>query len=285
MTQLNGKVAVITGGAKGMGLATARIMGHNEYHVVISDVNEQSLAAAKKELKKEKVAVDTYVCDVTDRAAVKKLVTFASSLGTVTSVVHSAGVSPQMGSAEFIMKINATGTINIAEEFYEVAGEDFALVNVASVAGHILPGFMIPKRIFKLALTDPAKFEEKIIKKTKLAPKPARSGQSYSVSKAFVVWYSAKISAKFGEKGARVLSVSPGSFSTDMGKLEEKGGAGKMVEFAALKRFGKPEEIGELLAFVASSKPGYLTGVDILCDGGVKANLTLSDLASMSREK
>jgi NAD(P)-dependent dehydrogenase (short-subunit alcohol dehydrogenase family) len=68
-----------------------------------------------------------------------------------------------------------------------------------------------------------------------------------------------------------------------MGRLEKDSGAGKLTEYAALKRFGKPEEIAELLAFCASDKPGYLTGVDILCDGGTRAGLTLRGMIAMAR--
>jgi NAD(P)-dependent dehydrogenase (short-subunit alcohol dehydrogenase family) len=59
-----------------------------------------------------------------------------------------------------------------------------------------------------------------------------------------------------------------------MAKLEESAGAGALTQLGALKRFGTPSEIAELLAFCASDKPGYLTGTDILCDGGVMAGMT-----------
>ena len=98
-----------------------------------------------------------------------------------------------------------------------------------------------------------------------------------------MIWYSHRQAAAFGAKGARVLSVSPGSFDTPMGRLEEESGAGQLLEFAALKRFGQPQEIAELLAFCASDKPGYLTGTDILCDGGTRAGLTLKGMIAMAR--
>jgi NAD(P)-dependent dehydrogenase (short-subunit alcohol dehydrogenase family) len=89
------------------------------------------------------------------------------------------------------------------------------------------------------------------------------------------------MAARFGEKGARILSVSPGSFDTSMGRLEEKSGSRELLQFAALKRFGRPEEIAELLAFCAS-KPGYLTGIDILCDGGTLAGMTFKGMMKMA---
>ena len=89
-----------------------------------------------------------------------------------------------------------------------------------------------------------------------------------------MIWYSKQMAMAFGAKGARILSVSPGSFDTDMGRLEEKSGAGALLRFAAIKRFGTAEEAGGLLAFCAAGEgAGYLTGVDILCDGGTLAGM------------
>ena len=78
---------------------------------------------------------------------------------------------------------------------------------------------------------------------------------------------------KVRKSGGRIVSVSPGSIHTEMGRLEEKAGAGAMVTDAAVPRWGKPEEMAELLAFCASDKAGYLTGTDILNDGGVIASM------------
>jgi NAD(P)-dependent dehydrogenase (short-subunit alcohol dehydrogenase family) len=98
-----------------------------------------------------------------------------------------------------------------------------------------------------------------------------RKGIAYGISKDYVIWLSKRRSGSFGSKAARILSVSPGSFDTEMGRIEERSGSGKMLETAALKRFGRPDEIAEVLAFCASEKASYLTGTDVLCDGGVVA--------------
>ncbi len=206
-----------------------------------------------------------------------------SGTGTVRAVVHSAGVSPQMGNAEQIIRINALGTVNVTQAALAIAGEGFALVNVASIAGHMTPKLLTPTRSFRLALTDLPRFVRKLTSAAKLTPKSMHSGSAYSVSKGFVIWYSQEMAAAFGAKGARIVSVSPGSFDTPMGRLEEAKGSGKLVEYAALKRFGKPEEVAEVLAFCASDKPGYLTGVDILCDGGTKAGLDFKSMIAMAR--
>jgi len=264
------KVTVITGGAGGMGLATAKLIG-KENHVVICDVNPKRIETALAELKALKISADSMICDITDKISVAALVKVATSLGEVRSVIHTAGISPQMGDALAVMKINALGTINIVEAFYPLATEGFVIVNVASMGGYMMPNALLPKGTYPLALTNPAKFLKKSLFMTALFPKGVRSGLSYSISKNFVIWYTRTSAAKFGQKGARILSVSPGTINTEMGRLEEKSGSMDMLKFAALKRPGKPEEIAELLTFCASDKASYITGTDILCDGGVVA--------------
>jgi NAD(P)-dependent dehydrogenase (short-subunit alcohol dehydrogenase family) len=128
----------------------------------------------------------------------------------------------------------------------------------------------------RLALTDAQRFTAKLSKIRK-------STTAYSLSKAFVIWYSRQTAARFGANGARILSVSPGSFDTAMGRLEKKSGSERLIAYAALKRFGTPDEMAELLAFCASGKPGYLTGVDILCDGGTEAGLTLKSMLALAK--
>jgi NAD(P)-dependent dehydrogenase (short-subunit alcohol dehydrogenase family) len=68
-----------------------------------------------------------------------------------------------------------------------------------------------------------------------------------------------------------------------MGRLEERAGSGAMLNYAALKRFGRPEEVAELLAFCADTKASYMTGVDIACDGGVLAAFTMRDMIAVAR--
>jgi NAD(P)-dependent dehydrogenase (short-subunit alcohol dehydrogenase family) len=266
------KVTVITGGAGGMGLAVAKIVGL-DHHIVICDVNQQRLETAIKELKQLGISCDSMVCDITDRKSVDALVKFAVGLGTVISVIHTAGISPQMADAEIIMKVNALGTINITEAFYEIATEGFALVNVASMAAYMFPRWLLPTRAYPYAFSNKDVFLNKALFPCRLMPKGLpRTGTAYSISKNFVVWYSRKNAARFGQKGSRILTVSPGTFDTAMGRLEEKSGSAEMLKDAALKRFGRPEEVAELLAFCASDKASYITGTDILCDGGVVAS-------------
>jgi NAD(P)-dependent dehydrogenase (short-subunit alcohol dehydrogenase family) len=265
------RTAVITGGTGGMGLATARILGR-DHRIVLADLNQSRIDTAVAELATLDIEAVGFVCDITDRASVDRLLTASEEGGHhIRAVVHTAGISPQMGAPGKIARINGIGTVNIAQAFLTRAAQGDALVNVASTAGHGLPKVLVPFRRFPLAETDPAAFERLIIKRGRVFGKKLHSGIAYALSKAFVIWYTRSLAVAFGAKGAPIVSVSPGSFDTAMGQLEKDHGASEFLKVAAIKRFGKPEEIAAVLALCASEAPGYLTGTDILVDGGTRA--------------
>lgn len=265
-------VAVITGGAGGMGLAAAKLLG-GDHVVVLCDVRQERLDAAVVALHQLGVTAEAVAADVTRRAAVTELLDTACRLGEVVSVVHAAGVSPSMGNADYVMRTNAIGTLNINEAFYETATEGAAIVNVASMAAHLLPESLIPTVDFPLAMTEEKRFLDAMSVACAIAPEAARSGMAYAVSKSFVKWYSTSQAERFNGRGLRIVSVSPGSTDTEMGRLEEQAGAGAMVTDAAVPRWGTAAEMAELLVFCVSPRAGYLTGTDILNDGGVVASM------------
>ncbi len=265
------QTAVITGGAGGMGLATAKLLG-KDHRVVIVDLDQTRLDTAAAELTSAGIEVDTVVCDITDRASVDRALERAAAHGDhVRALVHTAGVSPQMGSAAKVARINGTGTVNVTQAYLARVGEGDVLVNVASTAGHSMPKVLIPFGAFRLAEKNPAAFEAAIVRRARVGGKKWHSGIAYGISKAFVLWYTRAQAGAFGVRGARIVSVSPGSFDTAMGRLEKDHGASEFLKVSAIKRFGKPEEIAAVLAFCASTGPGYLTGTDILVDGGTRA--------------
>jgi NAD(P)-dependent dehydrogenase (short-subunit alcohol dehydrogenase family) len=265
------QTVVITGGAGGMGLATAKILG-TDHRVVLADLDQARIDGAVAELSALGIEASGSVCDITDARSVQRLLDSASEGGHhVRALVHTAGISPQMGTAARVARINATGTINIARAYLPRATDGDVLVNVASTAGHGLPKMLIPFRAFATAEKDSEAFERVVVRRARVFGKKLHSGLAYGISKAFVIWYTRSLAVAFGARGARIVSVSPGSFDTAMGKLEKDHGASEFLKVSAIKRFGKPEEIAAVLAFCASAAPGYLTGVDILVDGGTKA--------------
>ncbi|MDF2985977.1 MAG: short-chain dehydrogenase/reductase [Eubacterium sp.] len=264
------KVCVITGGGSGMGLATARILG-KENHIIIVGRTLKKLQAALEELKAEGIEAESFACDIANRASVDKLAIHARKMGTIASVIHAAGMSPHMGDAKTIMEANALGTINMNEAFYNVMEEGSCIIDVSSMSAYMIPGFILPAGKYKYSRIDKELFMKKMMARVNLFPKKSRSGVAYGISKNFVIWYAKTDAAKFGEKGVRVISVSPGSFETPMGELEKEG-VENLIKYCAIKRLGHVEEIASLLAFCAGDKVGYLTGTDILCDGGCVAS-------------
>ena len=261
------KVCVITGGGSGMGLEAAKFMPKDRI-ILLSGRTESKLQKAVAELAALGFEAYEKTCDTSNRESVKALAAYAVSLGKVTTVINSAGLSPAMADPETIVRVNALGTVYMNEEFSKIMKKGGVIVDVASNSAYVLPKFLINKKLYALADHDEEKFVKKIVKKAKLAKGDyQRSGFAYALSKNFVVWYAKKCAFDYGPKGIRVVSLSPGLIATDMGNLEAKDG-GMLIGFSTEERMGKPEELGYALATVADERNGYLAGVDVLCDGG-----------------
>ncbi|WP_077610273.1 SDR family NAD(P)-dependent oxidoreductase [Clostridium sp. Marseille-P2415] len=263
-------VCVITGGGSGMGLATAKLMG-KEHYIIICGRSVKKLEGAVQELKEDGIEAEAFACDVSDYKSVEELAIHAKKMGKVTAVIHAAGMSPHMGDAKTIMEVNALGTIHINNSFYKVMEEGSCIIDVSSMSAYLIPKIIMPVGLYKYSLKDPELFVKKVLKRVNMFPKKERSGVSYGISKHFVIWFAKQDAARFGQKGIRVVSVSPGNFETPMGELEKEE-ADLYTKFCAIKRFGRVEEIASLFAYCASPDAGYLTGVDILCDGGLVAS-------------
>ena len=262
------KVCVVTGGGSGMGLSAAKFMPKDRI-IVVSGRTESKLTKAVEQLREAGFEAYAKACDTSKRDSVKALAEYAASLGTITSVIHAAGVSPAMkGTMENILRINALGTVYVNQEFSQKMNKGSVIVDIASMSAYSTPNFMIPKKAYPLAETDEALFLKKILKLSALTKDEyQKKGLIYALSKNFVTWYAAKCAFDYGPKGIRVVSLSPGLIATDMGNLESEHGGG-MLAFSCEGRMGTPEELGFAIATLADERNGYLAGVDILCDGG-----------------
>ena len=242
------KVCVITGGGSGMGLATAKLVCEEGYYTILVGRTASKLEKAVNDLRSAGGEAEAFSCDVSDRESC-----FA------------------LGDAEKILRGNALGTVNINDAFYEVMAPGGCVIDTSSMSAYLAPQFIMPKGAYKLARTDREKFIKKLMARAGIAPKDARPGLAYAISKHFVIWFAKTDAARFGEKNVRCLSVTPGNFDTPMGALES-GQADVFKKYSALKRNGKPEEIAALFALLLDERLGFLTGADILMDGGVVAS-------------
>ncbi len=269
-------VCVITGGGSGIGLAAAKFLGENHL-VIISGRNKDKLYHAVKELESLNIDAEFFPCDVNDREAVRNLAGYAEKKGTVTAVIHSAGLSPNLGTTETVFNINAMGTIYINEEFTKIMKSGSCIIDIASMSAYLLP-YLMPNNLavksdYELSLTDPDGFQKKMLDTLHSVPENLAGKVAYALSKDFVIWYAAQHAYIYGKNGIRVLSVSPGTFETPMG-LSEGEHAFSFALNGALGRIGQPGEIAALLAFCVSEAASYLTGTDILCDGGAMAAMS-----------
>lgn len=259
-------ICVVTGGGSGMGLETAKILG-KEQKIILVGRTVSKLDNAIAELKALGIEAEAFPCDAGDRESVKKLAAYAAEQGNVKTVVHAAGVSPHMASGEKIFTINAIGTINIDEEFAEVMKEGSCILNVSSMSAYMLPADRIPKQLYKMSLSDVSAFQAAIGQVIASVPEEQQPGTAYTISKNFVIWYTSRAAVRYGKKGIRVVSISPGTFKTPMGEVEGEEAAAFALR-GALGRLGEPEEIAKMMAFMVSDACSYMTGIDILYDGG-----------------
>lgn len=261
------EICVITGGGSGMGYEAARYMPKQKI-LVISGRTVSKLEHAAAQLREEGHTVYLHACDVSKRDSVKELAAYAASLGTIKNVIHCAGVSPQMAEAEQLLRINALGTVYINEEFSKVMEDGSVIVDVSSNAAYSIPSILKSIGHYSNVYQKEEKFLRHLLHIVKLMPSDyTKKGLAYALSKSFVCWYAKRFAFELGPKGIRVVSLSPGLVATDMGELEKEKGA-RMIERSAQQRMGRPEELGYALATLADERNGFLTGVDILCDGG-----------------
>lgn len=268
-------ISVITGGAGGMGKAIARELGKDSA-LLIGDVNPKKLAEAKAQLEETGYEVYTFELDVTDEAEVKQFAEYASSLGCIKNVIHTAGVSPALCSAEMIYKVNCIGTVNVTCAFYECMTSGSVYINFGSVAAYQTD--TDPLWIEAYEKWDQPEFFTELMKFCEgfEFDEFLMAGQAYAISKRFVIYFTQKNIERFLGKGVRILSVSPGSYLTPMHQAlidNQPDMAEDQIDLIPTGRWGHPFEMGALISFLCSGGAGYISGVDILADGGQIANL------------
>lgn len=270
-------VTVVTGGHGGMGKAVCKELGKASA-IVLAGRNIAKMEKAKAEL--SELGIESYIfqTDISDKAQVLALAEYAASLGTVTQVIHTSGVSPTDTLTESIISINAVGTVNMVEAFYPVLAEGGVMINFSSVAAYTMPQTDVWTEAFE-AWNEPDFYERMLA----LAGEPGdeeeeffRAGLAYAMSKRFVIYFTQKNVARFAEKHCRILSISPGCYLTPMHQKlidNQPETAENQLDLIPAGRWGHPYEIGALTAFLCSPGAGYITGTDILADGGQNAGI------------
>ncbi|WP_312180546.1 SDR family oxidoreductase [Arthrobacter sp.] len=266
-------------GAGGMGQAVLRRSGAGK-KILLADFNEALLEDAVATALAEGYDVASHSVDVSSRTSVAGLAATARELGTVTGVVHTAGLSPVQAPVEAIWKVDLFGVAVVLEEFEKVIAPGGAGVVISSMAAYMAGGQISAEDLASLAAKPAAELLQ-----LPFITAIDNPGYAYSVAKrANQVRVQAE-SVRWGGRGARLNSISPGVVSTPMGQQELAGESGAqmraMIEGSGTGRLGTPGDIANAAAFLLSSDASFITGVDLLVDGGVVAAL---DSGRRSRE-
>jgi len=257
-------------GVGGIGMAIARREGAGKT-VLLADINEQALKDAAKNLEATGYNVTIQHVDVSLRPSVHALAKSAASMGNVMQVVHTAGLSPNMASPDKILMVDLLGTALVLEEFGNVIAPGGAGIVISSMAGYMFPPF--GQEMDEALARTPA---DDLLKLPCLQPTAVSgSGAAYGISKRGNHLRVQTESLKWGERGARINSISPGIIMTPLAQHEMESPVGdiykSMIKASVAKRVGTADEVASAAAYLLGSESNFMTGSDILIDGGVIA--------------
>ena len=257
-------------GVGGMGKAIARRQGIGKA-LLLADFDEGTLRDAADALSADGHAVTARPVDVSKSDSVRALAEEADGLGVVTQVVHTAGLSPAQAPPRAILEVDLFGVAAVLEEFGKVIARGGAGVVISSMAAY-LGADLAPDQERDLARTPASALLELPFLS---ADAVGDSGTAYGVAKRANHLRVKAAAVTWGERGARVNSISPGIISTPMGHQELGSEVGEfmraMVEASATGRLGTPDDIAAATAFLLGPDASFITGIDLLVDGGVVA--------------
>jgi NAD(P)-dependent dehydrogenase (short-subunit alcohol dehydrogenase family) len=265
---MNDVVVII--GAGGIGEAIARRQGIGKT-LLLADINVELLTQTGDALREASYTVETMPVDVADRPSVHALAQKAASLGKVMQVANTAGLSPNMAPPEQILAVDLYGPALVFEEFGAVIAPGGAGLIVASMAGHMMPELPADQN-HALTFTPADELlalpflSRDAIPDSMVAYIYAKRANALRVQASALQW---------GERGARVNSISPGIVATPLARHELASPIGDgyraMIAGSPAKRMAPPEEIAIAAGFLLGSDAAFVTGSDLLIDGGVIA--------------
>lgn len=243
--RLEGKTAIITGAAAGIGLATARKFAQEGAIVVICDRKAEAVQAATQELNKQGYQAMGYTVDVTDRASIDAMVADVKSKnGRIDVLVNNAGITQdarlvRMTEEQFdaVINVNLKGVFNCTQAVVDTMLEqESGVILMASSITGLYGNF----------------------------------GQTnYAASKFGVIGFTKTWARELGPKGIRVNAVCPGFIATEMVNTVPEKVLESMKANCWLRRVGNPEEIANVYAFLASDEASYINGTTLEVSGGM----------------
>lgn len=265
------KDVIILTGAGQIGMAIARRMGYGK-KIVIGDKkteNAGAIAGIMNGAGFDAVPVET---DLSSRESVLNLIAKAQEYGKISMLINSAGVSPSQAPVEAILKVDLYGTAVLLEEVGKVIGNGGVGVTISSQSGHRMPA-LTPEED-RLLATTPA---EELLSLDILQPEHIRDTlHAYQMAKRCNVKRVMAEAVKWGERGARINSISPGIVVTPLALDELNGPRGDFYRNMFAKcpagRPGTADEIANVAELLMSDCGSFITGADFLIDGGATAS-------------
>lgn len=269
---------IVLVGAGSIGLAIVRRISAGK-KVLVADIRQENVDAAVRTLHDAGFDATSALIDVSVRPSVQDVVRKATALGRITGLIHAAGVSPSQAPVATILKIDLYGTALVLEEFGDVIAKGGAGVVIASQSGHRLGPLSVEQS--EALATTPA---DKLLDLPFLLPgEVADPLHAYQLSKRGNVLRVMAEAVRWGRRGARINSISPGIIITPLANDELGGPRGdgyrRMIASSTAKRAGTPDEVGNVGALLLSSEGAFITGSDVLMDGGVTAHYWYGDMA------
>jgi NAD(P)-dependent dehydrogenase (short-subunit alcohol dehydrogenase family) len=264
-----GRTLAVIIGAGGMGIAAANRLGQR-HRLLLVDIDAQRLAEREKELRAAGHDPEIFACDITAPQQMQALSDRAAALGPLGVLAHVAGLSPSMADWRTILSVNLTGAHLVEAAMLPLAVPGTAAIFIASLAGHMAAP--APEIIAILEQPRDPAFLERI----EIAAGPVSTTLAYQLSKFALIRYCQHRAPAWGKQGARIVSLSPGLIATPMGALEFENQPMKydLLEKTPLRREGTMLEIADAIDFLASDRASFISGTDLLVDGGIRAALT-----------
>lgn len=265
-------------GAGSIGQAIARRVSAGK-HVVLADLRQENAEAAAKVLLDAGFEVTTATVDVSSRGSVEALAQTATAIGAITGVINAAGVSPSQAPVATILRVDLYGTALVLEVFGEVIARGGSGIIIASQSGHRLPALSAEQN--QALATTPV---EELLALPILQPDQVSDPLNvYQISKRCNSLRVMAEAVRWGKRGARVNTISPGIIFTPLARDELSGPRGegyrRMIELSPAGRGGTPDEVGAVAALLMGPEGTFITGSDFLMDGGVTASYWFGDLA------
>jgi NAD(P)-dependent dehydrogenase (short-subunit alcohol dehydrogenase family) len=267
MTDNANNVTVITGAAGGMGVSTAKLFAAQGRSILLCDLVARRLQEIAASLQCDRNKVELLAGDISAPSFSDSLL---AALGNrrIGALVHTAGITPTIADAARILDVNFTATARLVRTVRSKMAEGSCAVLISSMSAHMVKSQEIDAVIALLSAEDDA---------STLLPFASSPVMAYPLSKRAMIRLVAREAASFGERGARIVSISPGLIDTALGRTEMAASerTAEMLDRTPLRRLGLADEIASVAAFLCSPAASYITGCDIRVDGGTTAALGL----------